>query len=118
MGIFDILRVFGDSEDEMAKKAKKEIAVEAVDTASSLAVEFAGRLARAGTDKAAFELVLASLRVEKRLTARDVIDVAHAYGGGKRTASKAAALAAISKRYVELVRFQAKNKVAEKARPF
>jgi hypothetical protein len=39
-------------------------------------------------------------------------------GGGKKPSSKTMALAAISKRFVEIVRFHAKNKVAEKARPW
>jgi hypothetical protein len=53
------------------------------------------------------------------LKAPDVIAIAHRYnGGGKKPSSKTMALAAISKRFVEIVRFHAKNKVAEKARPW
>jgi len=112
------MRVFGASEDEMAK-SKRAIEKKTGDSASSLVADFTARLSRAGTDKSSFEQALASLRADTSLSARDVIDIAHAYGGGgRKPASKAAALAAISKRYVELVRLHAKNKVAEKARPF
>jgi hypothetical protein len=39
-------------------------------------------------------------------------------GGGRKAPSKSAALKAISKRFVEIVRFHAKNKVAERVRPW
>jgi len=116
MGMFDFARVFGGSEDDMAKKAKiKKAAAEP----SKAAQEFAARLARAGTDKSAFDSAFADLIAHKELAAMDVINIAHTYlGGGKKPTSKTAALSAISKRFVEIVRYHAKNKNAEKARPW
>lgn len=116
MGIFDFTRVFGDSEDEMAKKAKqKKVAAEP----SRLIADFTARFAKAGTDKEAFEGTLRALQSEGQLAATDVIMIAHAYaGGGKKPASKAAAYSVISKRFVEIVRYKAKNRIAEKSRPW
>lgn len=116
MGIFDIMRVFGDSEDEMAKKSVQR---KLAQPPSASVAEFSARLARSGTDKAAFERALAELKDATSVSAADIIAIAHAYcGGGKKPASKAAAYAAISKRFVEIVRFHAKNRLAEKARPW
>ena len=116
MGIFDFARVFGESEDDMTKKSKlKKVAAEP----SRLVAEFAARLARTGTDKNAFDEVLMELKAEHQLASSDIIAIAHMYsGGGKKTTSKSAAYSAISKRFVEIVRYHAKNKIAEKARPW
>jgi len=64
-------------------------------------------------------LVLAELEDDSTLTSADLIAVASAYNkGGKKPTSRAAAFALIRKRFVEIVRFHAKNKVAEKVRPW
>lgn len=115
MGIFDFARVFGDADDMAKKASKKKPAAQD----SKVVSDFAARLSRAGTDKDAFDRAFAELKSDGELAAADVIAIAHAYlGGGKKPTSKAAAYSAISKRFVEIVRYHAKNKVAEKARPW
>ena len=84
-----------------------------------LVATYVDNLVRARTDRAAFERVLASLKADETLKAGDIVAIAQRYnGGGKKASSKAMALAAISKRFVEIVRFHAKNKVAERVRPW
>lgn len=111
MGIFDLSSFFGLS-DDMAKSragAGNERRVGA----------YVDRLVGASVDRAVFDNVFAEIKGDKQLKAADVITIAHRYNrGGTKAASKAKALAAISKRFVEIVRFHAKNKVAEKARPW
>ncbi len=80
---------------------------------------YLGRFVGAGTDRAAFETVMASLEDDAELSAADVIAIAVAYNrGGAKPASRAKALAMLKKRFVEIVRTEAKNKIAEKARPW
>jgi hypothetical protein len=115
MAIFGLSEIFGYPKDDMARaKRKKERGVN-----DELVGMYVERLKRAGRDRPDFELALADIRADKRLTAADVASIASGYNeGGKKPNSKAAALALISKRYVEIVRFHAKNKVAEKVRPW
>jgi hypothetical protein len=116
MAIFVLSEILGYPKDVMAKARgqKKERVVN-----DKLIDDYAARLIRAGVQRPVFETVLADIKTDNRLTAPDVIKVAHRYNqGGKKPASKTMALAAISKRFVEIVRFHAKNKVAEKARPW
>jgi hypothetical protein len=81
--------------------------------------DYVARLNRVGDQRPAFEIVLAEIKADSRLKASDVVAIAQRYnGGGKKPSSKAMALAAISKRFVEIVRFHAKNKVAERVRPW
>lgn len=116
MGIFDYLRVFADSEEEMAKKSASR---KDAGQPSEAVANFVARLARTGTDRGAFDREFSALKDETSLSAAEVIAIAHGYaGGGKKAASKMAAYSSISKRFVELARFQAKNKVAEKSRPW
>jgi hypothetical protein len=97
-----------------ARGQRKQQVVEGV-----LVDDYVTRLVRAGELRPAFEVILAEIKSDSRLKAPDVIAIAHRYnGGGKKPSSKTMALAAISKRFVEIVRFHAKNKVAEKARPW
>ena len=80
---------------------------------------YVDRLIRAKIDRDAFEDVFAELKADSALKAPDVVAIAQRYnGGGKKPSSKAMALAAISKRFVEIVRFHAKNEVAAKVRPW
>jgi len=116
MAIFGLSEIFGYPKDDMAKARgqKKERIVN-----DKLVDDYVARLARAGEQRPVFEVVLAEIKADDRLTALDIINIAHRYNqGGKKPASKTMALAAISKRFVEIVRFHAKNKVAEKARPW
>jgi hypothetical protein len=80
---------------------------------------YLGRLLASKTDRNSFEAVVGDLDADANLSAADWIAIAHQYNnGGKKPASKAAALAMIKKRFVEIVRTANKNKVAEKARPW
>lgn len=84
-----------------------------------LVATYVDSLGRARTDRAAFERVLASIKADEALRAPEIIAIAQKYvGGGRKASSKTAALNAISKRFVEIVRFHAKNKVAERVRPW
>ena len=116
MAIFALTEIFGYPKDVMAKvrgqKSERVVNEKLVD-------DYVAQLVRAGGQRPVFEPVFAKLKVDDRLAARDVISVAHRYNqGGKKPSSKTKALATISKRFVEIVRFHAKNKVAEKARPW
>lgn len=80
---------------------------------------YAGRLAAAKTDRPMFETVVGDIEEATDLTSADLIAIAHSYNrGGKKPTSKAAALAMIRKRFVEVVRAANKDKVAAKARPW
>jgi uncharacterized Ntn-hydrolase superfamily protein len=112
MTIFRLAEVFGQLRGDMAKARKTK----ADDNKVSAWV---GRLVAAGADRAVFETLLAELEDDSALTSADLIAIAHTYNkGGKKPGSKSAALAMIKKRFVEIVRFHAKNKVAEKVRPW
>lgn len=100
-------------DDDMARAAKKAV----VDT--QLVKAYAARLAAARTDRSAFGPVFTEIKGDARLKAADLIAVAKAYAGAsKKIGSKTAALDAIEKRFVELVRFDAKNALAAKSRPW
>lgn len=104
--------IFGGDADGDAMAKSKPINERLVAT-------YVDSLVRARTDRAAFERVFASLKADEDLRAPDVIAIAQKYmGGGRKASSKSAAHAAISKRFVEIVRFHAKNKVAERVRPW
>lgn len=112
MSMFGFGELFGLKDDMARTRANKS-------GASELVSDFVGRLNAANTDRVAFDVVLAEIKAEKRLKSADVIAIAHAYvKGGTKPSSKTMALASISKRFVEIVRFHAKNKVAEKVRPW
>lgn len=104
--------VFGLGRDEMAKTAKAKPDEARVATHVS-------RLVAAKLNKPLFETIVGDLEDRSDVTAADLIAIAHRYNkGGKKPTSKAAALAMIRKRFVELIRTANKNKVAEKARPW
>lgn len=111
MNIFRLGDMFGQSGSEMAKARKT---VDQTKVAS-----YAARLLSAGVNAAAFEEALVALDSDSSLGAADLIALAFAYNrGGKKPRSRAAALTMIRKRYVEIVRTDAKNRIAEKARPW
>lgn len=116
MAIFGLSEIFGFPRDDMAKPRgqKKQRVVD-----DGLVDDYVARLVRAGGQRPAFEVILAEIKADDRLKAADIVAIAQRYnGGGKKPSSKAMALAAISKRFVEIVRFHAKNKVAERVRPW
>jgi hypothetical protein len=110
MAIFDLGSSFGSDSEEMAKA--RPINERLVGT-------YVDDLIGVRTDRAEFERVLSALKSDAELRTPDLVTIAQRYvGGGKKAMSRAAALAAISKRFVEIVRFHAKNRVAEKVRPW
>lgn len=115
MSILSLGGVFEYLKDDMAKaRARKPQVLD-----EALIDAYAARFGRAKIDRDVFETVFEELKVDSRLKAAEVIAIAQRYsGGGKKPSSKAMALAAISKRFVEIVRFHAKNKVAERVRPW
>lgn len=117
MAIFSLGEVlFGSQKDDMARARaqKKDKAVN-----EALVSSYVERLVRIADRRAEFEAALSDIKSDEHLTAGDIIAIAHRYNkGGRKASSRATALAAISKRFVEIVRFHAKNKIAEKARPW
>lgn len=112
MAIFRFVEVLGQLRGDMAKARKTKV------DETKVAV-YLGRLTAAKADRPMFETVLVDLEGDGTLSSAELIAVASAYNkGGRKPGSKAAALAMIKKRFVEIVRFHAKNKVAEKARPW
>lgn len=86
---------------------------------STLVSLYVQKLKAAGTDRSAFDGVVSELTTNAELKAAEYIAIADKFAiPVRRIASKKAALEAISKRFVELVRSQNKNLVASKARPF
>ena len=115
MSILNFAGVFDYLKHDMAKaRAKKPVA-----TNEALIGRYVDRLVNAKIDRDGFEEVLSELKGDPELRAADIATIAQRYnGGGKKPSSKALALASISKRFVEIVRFHAKNKVAERVRPW
>lgn len=114
MSMFGLSELLGLKDDMARSRAKR---VDAVD--EQLVAGYVERLNASKTDRPAFDAVFAALKADKQLKAADVVAVAHRYSkGGTKPSSKTMALAVISKRFVEIVRFHAKNKVAEKVRPW
>jgi hypothetical protein len=110
MTILNLANLFALGRDEMARP-------EAIN--EPLVTDYVTRLVRAKIDRAEFNTVFEELKDDKQLRAMDVITIAQRYNrGGKRATSKKKAIEGISKRFVEIVRFHAKNKVAERVRPW
>lgn len=111
MNFFRFRGAFEDGEGDMAKVRKP------VDQQKVAA--YTGLLVSAGTNRASFDEVLAGLEDDTDLSAAEIIAIATGYNrGGAKPGSKAKALATIKKRFVEIVRTDAKNKIAEKVRPW
>jgi predicted amino acid racemase len=115
MAIFSLSEVLDYFKDDMARnRGQSKVA----DTDDRLLNGYVDQLVRA-VDKPSSDAVLESIRDDKRLSVGDVATIALRYNkGGKKPASKKAALAAIAKRALEIRHFHAKNRVAEKARPW
>jgi hypothetical protein len=112
MTIFQIKELFGFEGGEMARARK------AAPPNDMLIAEYAEALAKVALDRAAFDAVYAKLSEDAGLRVGDLIAVAHKYSRGKRCKTRKDALAAIRKRFVELVRLEANRRNAEKARPW
>lgn len=108
MGLIDLARMFGRSEDEVAKKS----GIGKNGIASAVA-----RLKAAGTDHAAFEKAFGEVEGNAQTKAAELAEIATIYCL-RKVSSRTAALAAIRKRFVELRRQSNKDKIAEKARPW
>lgn len=108
MGLIDLARMFGRSEDEVAKKS----GIGRNGIAAAVA-----QLKAAGTDHAAFEKAFAEVEDNAQIKAAELAEIATTYCL-RKVSSRAAALAAIRKRFVELRRQSNKDKIAEKARPW
>ena len=107
---------YASTDDTMATAAKPQMPPE---VRNALVREFARRLSAAGLDRAQFDPVLDELKARPALLAADVVAIAHIYvGGGTKAGSKAAALKAITTRFVERVRAEAKGRIADKATPW
>ena len=112
MAIFKFTEMFGQLRGDMARSRKPK----ADDTKVAA---YVSRLAAAKVDRPMFATVLTELEGDSAITSADLIGIANAYNkGGRKPGSRAAALALIKKRFVEIVRSHAKNKVAEKVRPW
>jgi hypothetical protein len=82
-------------------------------------VPYVEQLVAVQRDRPAFERVFSDITANKSLAVADVVEIALRYrGGGGRPASRRAALEAISKRFLELVRIKAQITQAAKARPW
>lgn len=101
-----------DQEMARAKKARAE-----ADT--RLVASYADRLKGVGTDRAAFDPLVAEIERDGNVKSAEMIAIAKAYAGAaKKITSRTAALDAIRKRFVELIRFDGKNDLAAKTRPW
>lgn len=107
MGIFSFIT--GGEAVDMARKVVSEPNREIVSTAI-------GRLTAAGTNEDAFQEAFLPLEA---LSAVDIAAIASGYAPvGTKATSKKASLSKIKKRFVELVRLDAKNKAAAKVKPW
>lgn len=106
----------GESEDEAMARAQK---ARAADLDTKLVASFAERLKGVGTDRDAFDTLIAEIERDARVKSAEFIAIAKAYAGAsKKIGSRNAAADAIRKRFVELIRFDAKNELAAKSRPW
>jgi len=113
MNIAWFARRAASEDEEMVRSASKA----AVD--QKLIKAYADRLTAARIDRAAFNAVVADVKGDRSVKSHELIAIAKAYAGAsKKIGSKKAALEAIEKRFVELVRFDAKNALASKSRPW
>lgn len=112
MAIFRFGEVLEHFRGDMAKARATKVN-------DSRVAAYSSRFVAAKADRPTFEDILAELEEDAAVTAAEVIAIALSYNkGGKKPTSRTAALALIKKRFVEVVRYHAKNKVAEKARPW
>lgn len=103
-------------EDDMARRNAKAVIPpqKPVDIA-----DYVSALKAAGRDRPRFEATVARIEADTQLRLPDLVAIAVQYrGGGAKPPSKRAALEAIGKRFLELVRDHAQSVQAAKARPW
>ncbi len=84
----------------------------------ALVAEHVKRLGKTGLDREHFDGAYKEMMADERLRAVEVVAIAHAYAKGRKPKSKADALTAIRKRFVELRQIETLSRNAEKARPW
>lgn len=110
-------RVISETDEglDLARRAKKISTLTNTELVNSVVV----KLKQAGTDTAAFARARGDVEKDGRLGLPELSAIAVAYrGGGPQPASRVAALRAIDKRQLELVRNKAQIAQAKKARPW
>lgn len=110
-------RYFADNDEglDMARRSKKGGFV----TDEDLVNVVVSKLKQAGTESAAFVRIRGEIEKDPRLGLSELAAIAVVYrGGGPQPASRAAALRALDKRQLELVRNKAQIAQAKKARPW
>jgi hypothetical protein len=114
MGLAQLFGLKAETDEDMARARKAKQPVNA-----ALVAAYVERLRGAKTDRAKFDVILGELKGDVELRPIDIMAIANAYGvGGAPANSRKSGLEKIAKRFVELVRYDAKNRVAEKARPW
>jgi hypothetical protein len=113
MPIFSLKGHFGSGEATDLARARR-----APPAPKELVHEYTARFRSSGLDREAFEATFAALTDDTRLKSADITAIAQHYARGKRPRSRAGGLAAIRKRFVEIVRSDAIRRNAEKARPW
>lgn len=105
----------GPEEDMARRNAKAAIPPQRpVDIA-----DYVGALKAAGRDRVRFDAAIARIEVDTQLRLPELVSIALQYrGGGTKPSSKRAALEAIRRRFLELVRDHAQSVQAAKARPW
>ena len=89
----------------MSQKLRRLAAVQALQSPQQLVESYAARLLAAGADARAFDAVFDALQAETSLKLTHIATIAQRYApGSKRPASKTLAFAAISKRFVAVVK--------------
>jgi hypothetical protein len=84
-----------------------------------IVASYVAALRNAVGNQVAFDGIVTELRASKELTAAKVIAISEKFAlPSSRITSRSAAIAAISKRFVELMRFRNKNSIASKTRPW
>lgn len=98
----------GEERHEMSKKTQFD---------EAKVTGYVERLAHAGCDRAAFNVVLGEIRDDSGLSSSGVQAIAQRYvGGGALPTSKKKALAAIATRFAEVVRASKSERVARNVR--
>jgi len=101
-----------DTDSMAARKASAEVN-------ENLAASYSESLVEAGADRDAFQQVIQRLRNDRAAGPAEFAIIAHNFGvSGKTLKSKTAAIAAIEKRFVEIIRFHKKNRVAAGTKPW
>jgi hypothetical protein len=113
MPIFSLKELFGSGEATDLARARR-----ATPAPKELVDEYAARFHSSGLDREVFEAAFAALSGDTRLKSADVTAIAQRYARGRRPRSRADGLAAIRKRFVEIVRSDAIRRNAEKTRPW